>query len=246
MGQLDFQHNPISDGSVRNPYGWTTVGSLSISTACSAVGMLKDHVRRSNLPPLVQPAHGMLKLTVLCVDVMPQFKAVVESIFGTVQGTAMQFWSGTKALCTGWPKRRPAKNPSRWQGVVTARCLLLARICDVVGCLVVCNDIRSMREVVERFKAQAEPDMMVCEVKSRWADSSEGGWRDLICIAPIGPGRIVCEIQMVHAKLQVARKQLDTHKAYAKYRRYFEMLNFAGLLSNSGGGGAGAGAGAGD
>ena len=51
----------------------------------------------------------------------------------------------------------------------------------------------------------------------------------------------MCEIQVVHAKLMVARKQLDAHKAYAKYRNYSEMLNFAGLQTNSGGGGGGGG-----
>lgn len=41
------------------------------------------------------------------------------------------------------------------------------------------------------------------------------------------------------------KKKKKAHKAYAKYRSYSEMLNFAGLLSDSGCGGAGAGAGAG-
>merc|ERR1712167_123100 len=111
-----------------------------------------------------------------------------------------------------------------------------SKICDVVGCLVVCNDFRSMREVVEKLKDQAEPDVVVCDVKDRWTDSSEGGWRDMICILAIGPQRIMCEVQVVHQQMLVARKGLNAHKAYAKYRSYFEMLNFAGLVNTESGG----------
>lgn len=100
-----------------------------------------------------------------------------------------------------------------------------------------------MREVVEKLKDQAEPDVVVCDVKDRWTDSSEGGWRDLICILAVGPQRIMCEVQVVHAKLLVARKGLDAHKAYAKYRSYFEMLNFAELVRPESGSGDGDGGG---
>ena len=114
-----------------------------------------------------------------------------------------------------------------------------SKICDVVGCLVVCNDFRSMREVVEKLQDQTEPDVILCDIKDRWTSSSGGGWRDLICILSVGPQKVMCEVQIVHTKLLVARQGLDAHKAYAKYRSYFEMLQFAGLAgteSSSGGG----------
>ena len=81
-----------------------------------------------------------------------------------------------------------------------------------------------MREVAEKLKAQAEPDVLVCEPKVGGrtkvkADGeipadhvrSSGGARQAAC----------CTARVGHA-----------HKAYAKYRSYFEMLNFAGLLSS--------------
>eukprot|EP00729_Bicosta_minor_P000907 gene907-13521_t len=254
MEQLNFRHKTIYDQVFSTLTAEPPLGEpqdvVDFNSMCSAIGMLKEHVLRRNPPPppRVQPAKDILKLTVLCVDVMQHFKTVVKSMFGTVHRIELQFRLETKALYRMAEKvflkgtRSIAMEDNR---TLPAGAHFCSSICDVVGCLVVCNDFRSMREVVERLKAQAEPDVMVCEVKSRWVDSSEGGWRDLICIVSIGPQRIMCEIQVVHAKLLVARQGLDAHKAYAKYRSYSEMLNFAGLLSDSGCGGAGAGAGAG-
>ena len=236
MGQLDFQHNPISDGSVRNPYSWTTVGSLSISTACSAVGMLKDHVRRSNLPPLVQPAHGMLKLTVLCVDVMPQFKAVVESIFGTVQGTAraasVRDQSTVYRMAEKAPRQEPESMARGGDGTLPAAGTHL-RCCWLPGGVQRHSiNAGSCGEVQGASRARHDGlrgEEQVGRQQQRWVARSHlhrADWSGAHRVRdPDGA--------MVHAK-QVARKQLDTHKAYAKYRRYIEMLTLAGLLSTVG------------
>merc|ERR1719272_1133891 len=90
-----------------------------------------------------------------------------------------------------------------------------SKICDVVGCLVECDNFQSMREVVTRLKDQS--DVEIYEVKDRWGSASDGGWRDLICIIAIGPEKVLCEVQVVHRKMLIARKGgpdgLNAHQA---------------------------------
>ena len=111
-------------------------------------------------------------------------------------------------------------------GTLPTGALDCSMLCDVVGCLVICPDFKAMQEVVQELKDR--PDLILCQVKSRWDSSSKGGWRDLICIVSIGPQRIMCEIQVVHSKMLVAREGLDGHKGYEMFRNFSEMLNFAG------------------
>lgn len=215
---------------------------VDFQSMCTAITHLKGQTHRSNPPPRVQPESNIVKLTSICSNTMPLFQTTINAIFATVQRIELDFRPETKALYRMAEKALLKGARSVANGgdgtVQESNVLECSHICDVVGCLVVCEDFRSMREAIEKLKGQTEQDVIVCEVKERWTGSSDGGWRDLICILAVGPQRIMCEVQVVHAKVLVARQGLDAHKAYAKYRSYFELLNFAGLLGSRSGGSA--------
>ena len=122
-------------------------------------------------------------------------------------------------------------------GVVTDGPLDCSNVCDVVGCLVVCDDFQCMRDVIERINEQVpkETDVAVYQIKSRWEGESESGWRDVICMLGIkhGLSTVVCEVQIVLDTMVVARKGLKGHEAYGTFRSFYEMLAFEGLLRNS-------------
>eukprot|EP00729_Bicosta_minor_P006417 gene6417-2760_t len=244
MAQLSVGHKTIYNEVFLNlTMGTQRSGEaqdvVDFKSMCTAITHFEEQTRRSNPPPRVQPESNILKLTNMCSIIMPHFKTAIEAIFATVQRIELDFRPETKALYRMAEKALLKGVKSAANGgdgtVQESNVLDCSDICDVVGCLVVCEDFRSMREAVEKLKEQTEQDVIVCEVKERWTSSSDGGWRDLICILAVGPQRIMCEVQVVHATMLVVRKRLDAHKAYAKYRSYFELLNFAGLLGSAGG-----------
>jgi hypothetical protein len=183
----------------------------------------------------------------LCIDAQPQFQTAIKGVLKDINGIELEFRSETKALYRMAEKallKGPHSKSTGGDGMLPDDELLdCSRVCDVVGCLVVCDGFRSMRDVVDRLKRQIpkEAELEICQVKSRWEGASDGGWRDAMCMLAVGrrgSKRIICEVQIVLDTLLVARKGLKGHKAYALFRSYFEMLTFEGLLLPSGAGAA--------
>eukprot|EP00729_Bicosta_minor_P008704 gene8704-28421_t len=241
MAELNVRHKTIYDQVFSTLTAGPPLGEpqdvVDFKSMCTAISLLEEQTQRDDPPPRVQPESDILKLTNMCSNAMPHFKTTIRSIFGTVQRIELDFRPMTKALYRMAEKALLKGARSVANGgdgtVQESNVLDCSQVRDVVGCLVVCEDFRSMRDVIENLKEQAEPDVIVCEVKNRWTSSSAGGWRDLICILAVGPQSIICEVQIVHAKLLVARQGLDAHKAYTKYRSYFELLDFTGLLEGA-------------
>ena len=64
-------------------------------------------------------------------------------------------------------------------------------------------------------------------VASRWAEATSGGWADLLVNFQFTDGPAaghVCEIQYVHSKLMIVRKQMGAHHEYAVSRAAMELL----------------------
>ena len=73
---------------------------------------------------------------------------------------------------------------------------------------------------------------MVVRVKDRFKHPSGGGWRDvMINFYVVGDGaKHVCEVQLVHKSLLMARKGLPGHVIYGVVRNATEVLEFLRLL----------------
>lgn len=207
-----------------------------------AIGDLKRATDESNPPARVQPERGMLQLACMCRNAIPEFEKVVRALFGSIVAEkSIQFRHEIKALYR-MAEKALMKGPqslTKGGGGGVADC---SKICDIVGCLIVCDDFAVMERAVNKLTEAAHASH-VYEVKSRWKTPSPGGWRDLICLLGVGkPGnQIVCEIQIVLDTMIVARQGLGAHKAYAEYRSYSEMLTYVDALGDAGsscGGGA--------
>lgn len=216
---------------------------LDFESMCNAITALSDQVSSSNPPPRQQPTGDPLKLMCLCVDVMPQFEAIVRSMLGDVERIKLVFRDETKALYRVGEKsilKGPSSKSNNGDGILLDDTSLdCSAVCDVVGCLVICQDFKCMKDVVDKFKEQVqspkEEGADVYQLKSRWTVGSDGGWRDLMCMLAISEAGsstapIICEVQVVLDTMFNARKGMKGHQAYAKFRSFFEMLNFEGLL----------------
>merc|ERR1711964_96439 len=75
--------------------------------------------------------------------------------------------------------------------------------------------------------AEENLDIRVMRCKNRWAQATGGGWADLLinfCFCD-GPAALhVCELQFVHTKLMIVRKQMGAHHEYSIFRAANELL----------------------
>lgn len=101
-----------------------------------------------------------------------------------------------------------------------------SKILDVFGCLIECPTCEDMENIVRNmrlFSKDPETKGKICRTKNRWEKVTPGGWRDFM--ANIAIDGAIFEIQIVHKKMMVARKDLDGHTSYEKYRLQIEMLD---------------------
>ena len=90
-----------------------------------------------------------------------------------------------------------------------ATCPSLGAVADVLNKLAVCHDIEPVR-CKERF----------------FTAPSQGGWRDcMVCfVIKDDVNRHVCELQITHREMLMARKGLPGHTVYNRVRNASELL----------------------
>eukprot|EP00937_MAST-01D_sp_MAST-1D-sp2_P007323 g7323.t1 len=100
-----------------------------------------------------------------------------------------------------------------------------SRVCDIVRCIIECHDCGLMMEVLMAL-LRAEGDICVARVKDRANHLTSMNWMDvMVNVTLVGDESAhVCEIQIVHSKMLVARASLGGHGSYAKLRAADEML----------------------
>jgi hypothetical protein len=95
--------------------------------------------------------------------------------------------------------------------------------------------VSSMAEVAAVLRAlcdrcEALPGFSLVRIKERFVQSpSPGGWRDLMLNVGLVEPPHICEIQVVHHELLVARKGLPGHSIYNAVRNCTELLEYAGV-----------------
>jgi hypothetical protein len=81
-------------------------------------------------------------------------------------------------------------------------------VCDIVRGMAVYSNFLDMDSAVEMVqKAEARGELEILRTKSRFAQPTSGGWRDLVLNIRFTADRSkhVCEVQFVHSKLLLVR-----------------------------------------
>ena len=100
------------------------------------------------------------------------------------------------------------------------------RVFDVVRGMVQCENLSTCAKVVQHFHNSEE--VSITRVKDRfWSSPSEGGWRDCMLnfFFKEDPHRHICELQIVHVKMMMARKGLPGHLVYSRCRNANEFYS---------------------
>jgi hypothetical protein len=187
--------------------------------------------------PDVQRVANLLELTVEVRKAVPTFQRVIGKVESVLQafgvaGITVQHRAGTKALYRMIEKavlKGPEKDPKR--ALETDTPLDCSKLLDVVGCLFLCDDFKTMKQVIDQLRAVIEQadDVEITRTKNRWLHATAGGWADLMVNLSIRG--IIFEIQVAHKKMMLARKDLGGHASYNDFRSYAELLSFTGAGS---------------
>ena len=99
-------------------------------------------------------------------------------------------------------------------------------IVDVVRGMVTCGSMSELGAALTFF-SEANHGWKIVRVKNRFAGGrTSGGWADCLLniVRSDDPHQHVCEVQLVHEKMLLLRKQLGGHDAYHRYRTADELL----------------------
>eukprot|EP00939_MAST-03C_sp_MAST-3C-sp1_P001877 g1877.t1 len=108
-----------------------------------------------------------------------------------------------------------------------------SRTCDLVRGMAICKDMSVICKFVDALTdLVAKKKITRVRLKDRFARASDGGWRDFMdnFIVAGDKRQHVCELQVVHNAMIVARKGLPGHVVYGKVRNAAELS----LLYNGG------------
>jgi hypothetical protein len=97
-------------------------------------------------------------------------------------------------------------------------------ICDIVRGAVSSKSVASLVRVYADLLAC--PRVAIQRVKNRLQTPTDGGWADCLInfVFTDDPRGHICEIQLVHDKLMLVRKNMGAYESYAFYRSAVELL----------------------
>jgi hypothetical protein len=102
---------------------------------------------------------------------------------------------------------------------------------DAARAMLVYEDMACFLRGLEQIQRDREETTIeVLRVKDRFSEPTGGGWSDVLInlrfpAKPGQPNPLPWEIQMVHVKMLVVRKDMGGHEAYAQYRAACEILD---------------------
>jgi len=102
-------------------------------------------------------------------------------------------------------------------------------VCDIVRCIIECDTCVLVREVLRALIDC--PDIHVVRVKDRVNHLTSMNWMDIMVNITIEgeASAHVCEIQVVHRKMLLARSGLGGHVTYSRLRAAAEILEVRGV-----------------
>jgi hypothetical protein len=106
--------------------------------------------------------------------------------------------------------------------------------CDLVRGMLVCRSFKVVAAILEALLAlHKSGKIVIVNLKNRFDVPSPGGWADaMVNFYFVGDDlRHICEIQVVHEDLLLARSGLGGHKIYNKCRNAAEVLEFGVAIS---------------
>jgi hypothetical protein len=97
-------------------------------------------------------------------------------------------------------------------------------ICDIVRGAICSNSIAVLADVYQRLLNA--PSIRIVRVKNRLKHANDSGWADCLInfIFVDDPTQHVCEVQLVHEKLMLVRKEMGAHESYSFFRSALELL----------------------
>lgn len=102
---------------------------------------------------------------------------------------------------------------------------IVSGVLDVVRTMIVCISMKDAAGIIEMIvQMSKDGKVIVVRLKERFLSAaSAGGWRDALInvYIPSGPGgklKHICELQIVHTSLYMARAKLPGHAIYGKTR----------------------------
>ena len=107
-------------------------------------------------------------------------------------------------------------------------------VCDVVRCIIECHDCKLMCDVIDTLLNSCDEQLSVVRVKDRVNNLTSMGWMDVMVnvVLENDSHAHVCEVQVVHSKMMLARAGLGGHGPYSKWRAATEILAVLGLKAD--------------
>jgi len=102
---------------------------------------------------------------------------------------------------------------------------------DSARSMIVYDSMQSFLNGLQKLRDDHQQKKIhIRRVKERFTEPTDGGWSDVLInfefpAQPGQPDPLVCEIQMVHERMLILRKDLGGHDGYAKYRAAREILD---------------------
>ena len=100
------------------------------------------------------------------------------------------------------------------------------KVCDIVRGMITCGGMQQIADLIGRMAVRQ--DIVITRVKDRFiACPSAGGWRDCMInfYFKSDANNHICEIQLVHAQMLMARHGLPGHDVYNCVRNADEIVN---------------------
>jgi hypothetical protein len=95
---------------------------------------------------------------------------------------------------------------------------------DIVRGAICANSIAALATVYEHM--QASDRIRIVRVKNRLKEANDSGWADCLInfVFTDDPTDHVCELQLVHSKMMLVRKNMGAHSSYSFFRTANELL----------------------
>ena len=160
----------------------------------------------------VQHANDVVELIQHGSEVFVRFKKLVQSIASRVAHVNVKIPKRMKRVARIAEKALFSQQPGN-----------VSRIFDVVRGMMLCEDMGAVALLVKHFSMCS--DITIVRVKNRFSNPTVGGWRDFLLCFYLNDdeNQHVCEVQIVHQHLFVARKGLPGHDVYATVRNALEL-----------------------